>query len=177
VLIDLSRRRTPCDTLSMLRLCFVCLGNICRSPTAHGIMAHLVAEAGLADRVAVESAGTGGWHVGEPPDPRTVAAARRRGVPLRSLAQQFGPGDFARHDLILAMDGRNHRDLLAMAPDAAARAKVRLFRSFDPDAPAHAEVPDPYYGGADGFDQVYDVCHAACRGLLAHVESLLARSP
>jgi low molecular weight protein-tyrosine phosphatase len=158
----------------MVRICFVCLGNICRSPTAHGIMAHMVAEAGLADRVSVESAGTGGWHVGESPDPRTVAAARRRGVALRSVARQFGRGDFARCDLVLAMDGRNHRDLLAMAPDAAARAKVRLFRSFDPAAPAAAEVPDPYYGGADGFDQVYDVCAAACRGLLAHVQSMLA---
>jgi protein-tyrosine phosphatase len=130
--------------------------------------------AGLSDRVTVDSAGTGGWHVGELPDPRTRAAASRRGIELDHRGQQFRRDDFARFDLILAMDAANHRALLAMAPDAAAKAKVRLLRSSDPAAPEGAEVPDPYYGGSDGFERVLDICEAACAGLLAEVKAKLA---
>jgi protein-tyrosine phosphatase len=154
-----------------MRLVFVCLGNICRSPTAHGVMRHLVSEAGLSERISVDSAGTGDWHLGEPPDPRTCAAAKRRGVVLDHRAQRFTAKDFARYDLILAMDRNNQRDLERMAPTDADRAKIRLLRSFDPAAPKDAEVPDPYYGGAQGFEEVYDVCDAACRGLLAHLRA------
>ena len=130
-----------------------------------------LARAGLSDRVAVDSAGTGGWHVGEPPDPRTRAAAARRGIELDHLGQQFTRRDFARFDLVVAMDTANRRTLLAMAPDAEARAKVVLLRSYDPDAPPDAEVPDPYYGGADGFEHVLDICEAACAGLLVEVRA------
>jgi protein-tyrosine phosphatase len=154
-----------------MRLVFVCLGNICRSPTAHGVMRHLVREAGLADQISVDSAGTGDWHLGEPPDVRTQATAKRRGVALDHRAQRFTAKDFARYDLILAMDRNNQRDLERMAPTDADRAKVRLLRSFDPAAPKDAEVPDPYYGGAQGFEEVYDVVEAACRGLLAHLRA------
>src|SRR3954470_2429704 len=151
------------------RLCFVCLGNICRSPTAEAVMRHLVGQAGLGDRIDIESAGTGDWHVGEPRDRRSREVGDRRGIPLAGRARQFVPSDFARFDHVLAMDGKNLADLQAMAPDEAARRKIRLLRSYDPASPAGADVPDPYYGGADGFDHVFDVCQSACAGLLEEV--------
>jgi protein-tyrosine phosphatase len=157
-----------------VRVCFVCLGNICRSPTAEGVMRAALARAGLDGRVIVDSAGTGGWHVGERPDPRTCAAAARRGIELDHLGQQFRRDDFARFDLILAMDAANLRALRSLAPDEAARAKVALFRSFDPASPPDAEVPDPYYGGADGFEHVLDICEAACAGVIAELRRRLA---
>ena len=153
----------------MTRVCFVCLGNICRSPTAEGIMLHLVNEAGLADQFAIESAGTGGYHVGEEPDPRTMRTARARGVQLPSRARKFEADDFARFDYVLAMDGENLRFLEALAPDAEARKKLHLLRSFDAESPAGAGVPDPYYGAGDGFERVFDICEAACRGLLTEL--------
>jgi protein-tyrosine phosphatase len=153
-----------------VRVSFVCLGNICRSPTAEAVMRKLVERAGLADRVLIDSAGTGDWHVGEPRDARSTAVGKKRGTPLGGAARQFQPGDFARFDQVLAMDRKNLRDLLALAPDDAARAKVSLLRSFDPGLVAgDDEVPDPYYGGLDGFDRVFDICEAACAGLLAHL--------
>lgn len=130
-------------------------------------MVQLVQTAGLGDRILIESAGTGGWHVGDGPDPRAAAEARRRGVPMLHSAQKFTARDFARFDLILAMDHENRADLLAIAPDADAAAKVRLLRSYDVTAPPDAEVPDPYYGGPDGFADVFDMVELACRGLLA----------
>jgi len=153
----------------MIRVCFVCLGNICRSPTAEGIMLALVAEAGLHDHIAIDSAGTGAWHVGELADARSRAAAAGRGVALPSVARRFEHTDFARFDYVIAMDAENAADLHAIAPDAAAAAKVHLLRGFDPDAPPDAPVPDPYYGGPRGFDDVFDICHSACSGLLAHL--------
>jgi protein-tyrosine phosphatase len=150
-----------------VRLCFVCLGNICRSPTAAAVMAHRVAEAGLSARIAIESAGTGDWHVGEPPDGRAVSEARRRGIAMTNRARQFLARDFSRFDLVLAMDARNVAALLSIAPDREARAKVRLLRSFDPEARGDLSVPDPYFGGPDGFATAFDGIDAACRGLLA----------
>jgi protein-tyrosine phosphatase len=147
----------------------VCMGNICRSPTAEAVMRGLVREAGREDEIEVESAGMGDWHVGHPPDRRATEAARRRGVTLAGTARQVQPGDFADFDLLLAMDRSNLAELRALAPDAAAEAKVRLLREFDP-ASAGApdlDVPDPYYGGAEGFETVLDQVEAACRGLLA----------
>ena len=137
-------------------------------------MLHLVTQAGLDDRFAIESAGTGGYHVGERPDRRTLQTARTRGVTLPSRAQQWIASDFARFDLILAMDADNRDALLRLAPDRAARDRVLLLRSFDPEAPPDAPVPDPYYGGADGFEEVFDVCESACRGLLAHLRRAYA---
>ena len=158
---------SPTVPRSPIRVCFVCLGNICRSPTAAAVMEHLVAQAGLAGHVIVESAGTSGWHIGEGPDPRTAAEARRRGVAMRHTAQQFTASDFARFDLVLAMDGDNRAALhdLARSPEAA--AKIRLLRSFDPASAPEAAVPDPYHGGRDGFRDVFDLVERACRGLLA----------
>ena len=152
-----------------IRLSFVCLGNICRSPTAEAVMRHLVRQAGLEDRIVLDSAGLGDWHVGEPRDERSRQVGARRGIPLEGEARQFQAADFARFDHVLAMDRQNLQGLLRMAPDAAARAKVALLRSFDPASPPDAEVPDPYYGGPAGFDRVFDICEAACRGLLDHL--------
>lgn len=132
-------------------------------------MRHLVEREGLSERVAVESAGTADYHRGELPDRRSRGAAKARGVLLESRARQFVPADFARFDYVLAMDAENERNLSRIAPDAAARAKIRLLRSFDPASPPGAAVPDPYYGGDDGFEHVLDLCEAACAGLLAEL--------
>ena len=156
------------------RILFVCLGNICRSPTAEGVMRDLVAEAGLDGDVEVDSAGTAGWHAGDRADRRSQDEARRRGLDLSSLrGRQVTAEDFATFDLLVAMDADNRDELLALAPDEAARAKVRLLREFDPASVANRQldVPDPYYGGADGFAHVFDIVEAACRGLLAHVRA------
>jgi protein-tyrosine phosphatase len=152
-----------------MNLLFVCMGNICRSPTAEGVMRHLLREAGLEDEIVIDSAGTGSWHVGNPPDERATEAARRRGITLEGAARQVRPGDFEEYDLLLAADRDNLADLRAIAPDDAARAKVRLLREFDPEAHGDLDVPDPYYGGPGGFEEVLDLVERACRGLLAEV--------
>jgi protein-tyrosine phosphatase len=157
-----------------LSVCFVCLGNICRSPTAEGVMKRLVHDAGLNDRVRVASAGTGAWHLDEPADARARATAHARGVALDGRAKQFAADDFPRFDYILSMDARVLRMLSELARTDADRARVRNFRSFDPESPADAEVPDPYYGGADGFERVFDICEAGCRGLLEQLRRDLA---
>jgi protein-tyrosine phosphatase len=159
-----------------VHLCFVCLGNICRSPTAEGVMAALVAEAGLSEIIVVDSAGTAGWHRGEPPDPRSMAEARRRGVELRSRASAFAPGDAAAYDLVLAMDRQNLADLRERT-EPEQRHRIRLLREFDPachdDDRWDGEVPDPWSGGEEGFALVYDLIEAASRGLLAHLRDRL----
>ena len=156
-----------------VRLLFVCLGNICRSPTAEGVMRELVREAGLEDSVELDSAGTGAWHVGSPPDARAVDAARARGVTLEGFARQVRRDDFDDFDLILAMDRSNLRELRQLKDGAAGRAKLRLLREFDPAGASDEdlEVPDPYYGAAGGFDEVLDLVQAACAGLLARIDA------
>jgi protein-tyrosine phosphatase len=154
-----------------VRILFVCLGNICRSPTAEGVMRRLVRDAGLEDAIEIDSAGTGAWHVGHPPDPRSTEAARRRGTVLEGRARQVTAADFEDFDLLLAMDASNLHELRQRAPDGAAAAKVRMLREFDP-ASADAldlDVPDPYYGGPRGFDSVLDLVEAACAGLLEEI--------
>ena len=153
----------------MVRICFVCMGNICRSPTAEAVMRRLIEERGLTKRFAIESAGTGDWHVGEPADARSRAAGLERGYRLDRRAQHFTEGSFARFDYVIAADRDNRRHLERIAPDDAARGKVHLLRDFDPASPKGSDVPDPYYGGAEGFGHVLDVCEAACRGLLVHL--------
>jgi len=149
-------------------VCFVCLGNICRSPTAEGVFRHLVAAAGLGDAFAIESAGTAGYHTGAHPDRRSAAAAQARGIALLSRARRFEDADFERFDYILAMDRQNLAELTHRAATPEARGKVRLLRMFDPQASPDAEVPDPYYGGADGFEVVLDICQRACEGFLTY---------
>jgi protein-tyrosine phosphatase len=155
--------------MSTVRVCFVCLGNICRSPTAAGVMRHRLAEAGLDHVVEVDSAGTAGYHIGDLPDPRARAEARRRGVDIDDLGRQFAASDLDTFDLVLAMDDDNLTDLLRLAETDDHRAKIRLLRSFDADAPPGAAVPDPYYGADDGFAEVFELVDAACLGLIAHL--------
>lgn len=144
------------------RVLFVCLGNICRSPTAEGVARHLIAQRGWQGRVEVDSAGTGGWHIGDPPDPRATTAAARRGINLTGAARQLTVEDFTDFDLLLAMDQQNLRDLQAMAP-AGTEHKVRLL--------AEGDVPDPYFGGSEGFDRVLNIVDVACQQLLDELES------
>lgn len=150
-----------------IKLLFVCLGNICRSPTAEGVMRQIVEDAGHSDRFEIDSAGTGSWHIGHPPDPRSTAAAAARGITILGEARQVRGDDFEIFDLLLAADATNARDLRAIAPTDEAEEKVRLLREFDQlSTPDDLDVPDPYYGGASGFDDVIDLVDAACRGLL-----------
>ena len=150
------------------RILFVCLGNICRSPTAEGVLRVLAAREAPELALKVDSAGTAAYHAGEPPDARTRAAAARRGYELGHLrARVVAPDDFELFDLILAMDEENLRVLHRRAP-AAAHARLRLFLEFAPEQEAR-EVPDPYYGGANGFEEVLDLVEAAARGLLRHL--------
>jgi protein-tyrosine phosphatase len=161
----------------IVRLLFVCLGNICRSPTAEGVMAHLIREEGLEGEIEIDSAGTGGWHIGAPPDKRASGAARARGLTLEGAARKVTPADFEDFDLVLAMDRENYVDLLALAPDEEARSRVKLLREFDPEAAAAGDldVPDPYYGGDDGFENVLDLVTRACQGLLDDLKADLSR--
>lgn len=132
-------------------------------------MRHIVKQEGLEGRIAISSAGTGDWHLGEPRDARSRAVGEARGIPLEGRARHFTSLSFEGCDYALAMDRSNRDEMLRLARTDADRAKVRLLRSFDPAAPADAEVPDPYYGGPRGFDEVFELCEAACRGLVAHL--------
>jgi protein-tyrosine phosphatase len=156
-----------------MRVLFICLGNICRSPTAEGVVRSLAAREAPELPLEVDSAGTAGYHVGEPPDPRMRHAAARRGYDLSGLrARVVEPGDFERFDLILAMDQDNLRVLKRRAPGHA-HERLRLFLEFAPEA-GTTEVPDPYYGGTKGFEEVLDLVECAARGLLAHLRQLRA---
>lgn len=126
-------------------------------------------EARLEARILIDSAGTAAYHAGELADRRSRSAAERHGYSIDHVARQFQSSDFDRFDLVCAMDRENYDNLLRLASSSDARARVRLLRSFDPTAPAGAEVPDPYYGGERGFDDVIEICERACRGLLAHL--------
>ena len=152
-----------------MRICFVCLGNICRSPTAEGVFRKLVADAGLLEKLTIDSAGTGGWHAGELPDPRSAAAAKQRGYDLFHRARKFTAADFDKFDLILAMDRDNYDNLLRLARGRLHVPTIKLLREFEPHALDGAEVPDPYSGDARGFEDVLDICERACKGLLEHV--------
>ncbi|MCP3710397.1 low molecular weight phosphotyrosine protein phosphatase [Paraburkholderia sp. CNPSo 3274] len=159
--------------MKKVSVCFVCLGNICRSPTAEAVMLRLVDEAGLAGRVEVDSAGTGDWHIGEAPDERAQRAGGLRGYALAPLrARQIAAEDFRRFDLIVAMDYANVTALHGVCP-ASERDKIRLLMEFAPLAEARVVV-DPYFGGDAGFEMVLDQCEAACAGLLAALRPQLA---
>lgn len=149
-----------------MKVLAVCLGNICRSPAAEAAIAEAASNAGV--DIEVDSAGTGAYHIGEPPDQRMRSAAADAGLHIAGRARQFEPADFDRFDLIVVMDRANLRDVVAQAPDEAAIDRVRLFRSFDPDAdPGDLDVPDPYYGGPDGFRNVVEMVRSAAAGLVA----------
>jgi protein-tyrosine phosphatase len=154
--------------VARVSILFVCFGNICRSPTAEAVLRAMAAREAPELTLEVDSAGVAGYHVGEPPDPRTRQAAARRGYDLTALrARIVEPRDFERFDMILAMDRENLRVLRRRAPDSA-RERLRLFLEFAPPG-APEEVPDPYYGGPNGFEEVLDLIEAATRGLLTHL--------
>lgn len=151
-----------------MKVLFVCLGNICRSPTAEGVFRKLVESERIDEPMLVDSAGTHAYHRGSPPDPRAQAAAARRGVDLSGLkGRQATAEDFHEFDYVLAMDRENYDYLCSICPRAL-QYKVRLFMEFAPDYP-NDEVPDPYYGGSGGFDRVLDMIEDAAAGLLAEV--------
>jgi protein-tyrosine phosphatase len=149
---------------------FVCLGNICRSPLAEGVFAHLVREAGLADRFRVESAGTGSWHVGELPDARASMVASQHGVELVSRARQITERDLERFDWVIAMDRENLRNIEQMAGTTEGHTRIRLLRAFDENRDSD-EVPDPYYGDVRSFENVYGIIDRSCRALLDRLRS------
>ncbi|MFA3877216.1 low molecular weight protein-tyrosine-phosphatase [Streptomyces sp. MMCC 100] len=152
------------------RLCFVCTGNICRSPMAEAVFHARVADAGLDDLIEADSAGTGGWHEGEDADPRTVAVLAENGYGLDHTARQFQQSWFSRLDLVVALDAGHLRALRRLAPTERDAAKVRLLRSYDPAADGgDLDVRDPYYGGRDGFEECLEMVEAASTGLLAAV--------
>jgi protein-tyrosine phosphatase len=152
-----------------VRVLFVCLGNICRSPTAEGVLRHLAAQEAPRLKVEIDSAGTADYHIGAAPDPRSQRAALRRGIDISGLrARQVTEHDFLRFDLILAMDRANLRELQSLQPDRAS-ARLKLFMEYAPSLGV-LEVPDPYYGDASGFENVLDLAAAASRGLLASLQ-------
>lgn len=156
----------------MTSVLFVCLGNICRSPLCEGIFRSLVSEAGLEARFSSDSAGTGAWHAGNAPDPRSVAIARQKGIDITDLrARQVTVADFTRYDLVLAMDRNNLRDLRRLAP-ASAGARVHLFSDFATGRTV--DVPHPYYGGPNGFEEVYSMLLSGCVSLLGKLRTELA---
>jgi len=150
------------------KLLFVCLGNICRSPSAENIMNQLIEEAGLSAKITCDSAGTSGYHIGAAPDRRMNIAANKRGLELEGQSRKLKPSDLQSFDLILAMDRPNYEDILYLDREGKYEDKVRMMCEFATQKP-DKEVPDPYYGGADGFDYVIDLLYDACAGLLDHV--------
>ena len=153
----------------MIHVLFVCLGNICRSPLAEGVFKHLVFEDGLEDKIFVESAGTSGWHVGDRPDPRSIEVARENGIDLDSYGRKAISDDFAEFDYIIAMDQNNFADMRSL--DGSSKkdaAKLYLMRDFD-EIGKGQDVPDPYYGGDDGFSYVFELLDRSCRNLLEEI--------
>ncbi|MES1925420.1 low molecular weight protein-tyrosine-phosphatase [Salinisphaera sp. T31B1] len=157
-----------------IRVLFVCLGNICRSPTAHGVFRARVDAAGLAERIEIDSAGTGDWHIGKPPDARAAASAANRGVDIDDLrARQVRVEDFDTFDYVLAMDGENLADLQGLSGRASERrARIALLSEFS-DRYRGKSVPDPYFGGDDGFERVLDMIEDSTDGLLAEITARL----
>jgi len=155
----------------MIEVCFVCLGNICRSPLAQGVFEKCVLDEGLEDQIRVASAGTGNWHIGSPPDERMQETANKHGLQLNSRGQQFQSADFNDFDLILAMDDSNLILLEQLCPDPVKAENLKLFRSFDPENNGDLNVPDPYYGGGKGFEIVYDIVNRTCPKILEFLKA------
>ncbi|MFW5416679.1 low molecular weight phosphotyrosine protein phosphatase [Nocardiopsis sp. CNT-189] len=167
----------PRRTAGAYRIILVCLGNICRSPMAEKVLVSDLQRAGIADRVEVDSAGTGGWHIGSGMDARAAATLRVHGYPTGHEARRFAPSWFAERDLVLVMDTDNLDELRALAPDEESRSRIALFRSFAPGTGANPEIPDPYYGGEDGFTAVLTMVEAAAKGLAEELAERLGTDP
>ena len=165
-------REINLEMKQVFEVSFVCLGNICRSPLAQGVFESLVAREGLGDQILTSSAGVSGWHTGQPPDARMRETARQKGIQINSRARQFKPADLDRSDLVLAMDQTNLSALEQMG--GASDKKLRLFRSFDPMNNGDLDVPDPYYGGNQGFEYVYHIVARTCPKILEFIRPRLA---
>ncbi|MGM0505559.1 MAG: low molecular weight protein-tyrosine-phosphatase [Bacteroidota bacterium] len=175
----MSKNDWPGRTISRenpYRICFVCLGNICRSPTAEGIFQHLICEEELDPFFLIDSSGTSGWHRGESANQKSQEVANRHGVTLHSRSRAFDSRDLDDFDLILAMDTENHRDILVHADNDEKKRRVRLMRDFDPEADSPS-VPDPYHGGIDGFERVYQVLYRSNRHLLEQLKPSIETTP
>ncbi len=157
-------------TQQPVRICFVCLGNIIRSPLAEALFRYYAERRGVAHKYEVDSAGVGAWHVGEPPDPRMRKVAERHGLCYHHVARQLRPEDVRRFDWLIVMDDDNYAHVMALATPLGMGRKVRYLREFDPEAKGEREVPDPYYGGTDGFEKVYRIVSRSVQGLLAALE-------
>lgn len=155
-----------------VRLLFVCLGNICRSPAAESIMAGMIQKNGLQDVIEVDSAGTSGWHAGELPDARMRSQGERRGYDFLSRSRKFRPADFDDFDYILTMDGQNFSDVKSIARNQGQINKIHLITEFSRQSPHHNHIPDPYYGGESGFELVLDLLEDACEGLLQKLNDI-----
>ncbi len=162
-MIDFPRR--PITKEDPYKIIFICLGNICRSPTAEGVFQHLVNQSGLELYFEIDSAGTGAWHVGQPANSKSQSVAQERGVELHSVARKLVHSDLEYFDMIVAMDFNNREDILSMSNRSDLHEKVILLRDFDPD-PDDGQVPDPYHGEMDGFNEVYDIVNRSCEELL-----------
>jgi len=154
------------------KVMFVCMGNICRSPLAHGVFQKMVEDEGLESHIEIESSGTTAYHIGELPDYRMTKVAASRGFDLNHRARKFMPSDLENYDMVLAMDNNNLRDI-QMHQKKHHQASVQLFRNFDPEGVQGSEVPDPYYGGDEGFENVFRIVHRTSRRLLDHVKNEL----
>jgi protein-tyrosine phosphatase len=155
----------------MIRVLFVCLGNICRSPLAESVFRHLARGRGVDDLFEIDSAGTSGWHAGDPPDARSVATARARGVEVCGESRELGADDLRRFDYVITMDRENLANIARLEAASGGGARVHLLREWDPEG-GPPDVPDPYYGGERGFEEVHDIVERSCAALL---EDLLAR--
>lgn len=149
---------------------FVCLGNICRSPLAEAVFRKVVTEAGLESRFRIDSAGTSGYHDGEAPDERTTAVAAERGVKVAGVSRRITGADLGSFDYVIVMDRENRSNVEALSPEVPERPALHLFREFDPEAGGELDVPDPYFGGPRGFEDVHEMVERSARGLLAHLE-------
>ncbi|MFN2232936.1 MAG: low molecular weight protein-tyrosine-phosphatase [Anaerolineales bacterium] len=157
--------------MSTTNICFVCLGNIVRSPLGENMFKHLARQSGVSDHYQVDSAGTGSWHVGEAPDQRMRRVAAKHGLKYDGRARQFRQSDFDKFDLIIAMDIENRANLLRLTNSQQDAAKIKLMRDFDPQSGPNQSVPDPYYGGIDGFEEVFTIVERSCQGLLNSLEN------
>ena len=156
------------------KICFVCLGNICRSPTAEGVFQHLVNQRGLHSYFYIDSAGTSAYHIGEPANSKSQWVANQQGVKLHSKARRFVPSDLEEFDLILAMDSENFSNIRLLDKNGSYAEKIKMMREFEPQ-PDSPDVPDPYYGGMDGFQDVFDVIMRSCEGLLDELEKRIEK--
>lgn len=153
-----------------IKVLFICLGNICRSPVAEAVFRDVVQQVGLAERFEIDSAGTSDYHVGDSPDTRAAEVANSRGIELTGQARRIGPEDLMRFDYLVVMDATNLRDVKRLAERVRPDAEVHLLGEFDPRAEHDLDVPDPYFGGDRGFEDVHDMIERACHGLLEHIQ-------